>query len=271
MDTLDTLHDIKRIGEDTTRFNGKSTITACSEPQKATDSDLTNTSLPLLPLTTQNKEKIATNDLIDIAKDVQSFTNFMQNLIGSKLEKRDSFSDRHDRSNDGDFRGGKYNKKAAPPPPSVASPIKATLTLKPGVVKTVGAKESPCKEVFVHSPKSKRKLVNTAPSTSSNTLNRSPSSVSNASKSKALSRLMRFPKKIGLWSKDELSAPKRSSWHCYMDSDKSLSKSDNDLSQETVGGGLKAGSQLSVRSLTDSPLARRRLRIIRRYVDEDID
>lgn len=334
MDTLDTLHDYKKLGEDLNNFNtnidGKSPLlTACLDTQQKVDvinSSLTNDYSLTHPLSSTIDSKKQTEEknlnvehklhLLNITKDVESFTNFVQNLIGAKAEKQEitnkepspkinNDADIKEKSDLGnleetkieepcqksDVRGGRYNKKAAPPPPNAdpnpteqaGNPIKATLTLKPGVVKSLGSKESPCKEVFIQSPKSKRKTL----------VNRSPSSVSASSsnplrRKHSFSKLIKFPKKIGFWNKDEPSVPKttdkRSSWHCYFDeglkplSDSKLqSKSDNDLAQNKsvalVHGPsmCKGGSQLFIKSLTDSPLARRRLKIIRRYVDEDID
>lgn len=334
LDTLDTLHDYKKLGEDLNNFNtnidGKSPLlTACLDTQQKLDvinSSLTNSSslTPPFSSTVDSKEQSEEKnlDLVDklhilnITKDVESFTNFVQNLIEAKTERQEAankdpspkidndvvIKEKSDQDNleeikteepnrKSDTRGGRYNKKAAPPPPKQdpspreqsGNPIKATLTLKPGVVKSLGPKESPCKEVFLQSPKSKRKTL----------VHRSPSSVSTSSSNSlrrkhSFSKLIKFPKKIGFWNKDELPVPKpaekRASWHCYFDeglkplSDSKLqSKSDNDLAQNRSvalvhGPSMrKSGSQLSIKSLTDSPLAGRRLKIIRRYVDEDID
>ncbi|KAJ8959549.1 hypothetical protein NQ314_006286 [Rhamnusium bicolor] len=329
LDTLDTLHDNKKLGEDLNNFNKGPLLIACLESQH--DLDVVNSSLTKISSFTPSlinenvevkknveihEEKIINTDdnlnLLNITKDVDTFSNFLQNLIESKAEKNENTNYKDDIQNKDDdvhpsfekdvkeslagkvSRGGKYNKKAAPPPPkpeinppeqedTTASPIKATLVLKPGVVKQLGLKESPCKEVFIQSPKSKRRSL----------VNRSPSSLStssNSSKSKhSFSKLMKLPKKIGFWNKDDLSVPKvkekRSSWHCYFDQDlrplsdsKLQSKSDNELSQNKNNIGSlhgpnmsRSGSQLSIKSLTESPLACRRLKIIRRYVDEDID
>ncbi|KAJ8920428.1 hypothetical protein NQ315_005296 [Exocentrus adspersus] len=325
LDTLDSLHDSKKIGEDLNIFNrnvnGKSSLlTACMDNQQQLDDVRNNTSR--VPLPDSNKGQAGDNivnvqnnmNILNITKDVQSFASFIQNLIdlkqtGNELNQASNDTpslDAKDVTNakpstsekifhTPDSRGGKYNKKAAPQPPkqdpshtdqsiSPTSPIKATLILKPGVVRNLTSKESPCKEVFINSPKSKRKSL----------VNRSPSSVSTSSSSSlrskhSFSKLMKLPKKIGFWNKDELSVPKkaekRASWHCYYDeslkplSDSKLqSKSDNDLVQNKTVTSLhgppsmyQSGSQLSIKSLTDSPLARRRLKIIRTYVDDDID
>lgn len=99
------------------------------------------------------------------------------------------------------LRAGKYNKKAAPVPPHVltddlhkdqrsnaTSAIKATLILKPGVIKSVGPTLDESRPEFFasNSPKLKRK---------------------NPSKSKSpMSRLMMLPKKMAFWNKDESDA-----------------------------------------------------------------
>ncbi|CAH0553824.1 unnamed protein product [Brassicogethes aeneus] len=133
-------------------------------------------------------------------------------------------------------RGGRYNKKTAPSPP-----IKATLVLKPGVVKNVASSES-SKEVFVHSPKAKR---------------RSLSSSSN-NKPNPLSKLMRLPKKIGMWGKEGLT---------LIDT-KIHSKSAHDLRATASCG---SGSHTSLNSLAESPMAHRRLKIVRKLFEEDVD
>lgn len=144
-------------------------------------------------------------------------------------------------------RKGRYRKRAAPKPPGDIPTIKATLVLKPGVVKPLETPDSECKEIFIQSPKSKRRTL----------INRSLS-ISKGKFDSSLSKLMNFPKKI----RDSLE--KRSSWHEFS---KVQSKSDNDLMRSVE----KSVSRVSIQSLTESPMARRRLKIIRRYVDEDID
>lgn len=60
-------------------------------------------------------------------------------------------------------RGGKYNKKVAPKPPSTESKspdcsegtVKGTLILKPGIIKTTAGGK--CKEIFLQSPKFRRR------------------------------------------------------------------------------------------------------------------
>ncbi|KAK9884589.1 hypothetical protein WA026_007431 [Henosepilachna vigintioctopunctata] len=67
-------------------------------------------------------------------------------------------------------RGGKYNKKLAPKPPNDESnvdygkdetsegAVKGTLILKPGIIKTASASDpNNCKEIFLHSPKLRRR------------------------------------------------------------------------------------------------------------------
>lgn len=186
-----------------------------------------------------------------------------------------------------DARGGKYNKKVAPLPPSKSdqsSPIKATLVLQPGVVKNCLPEDNKdCKEFFVHSPKAKRR------SSAKRSHSFFSSSSSSSSKSnKSLSKLIKFPKMIGFWNRDEASCEKKPSWQSFVQqgflkpslsdsklqskSDTNISVSDQVINVSLHGTNLpKSGSLMSVRSLTESPLAYRRLKIIRRYVDDDID
>ncbi|KAI4459233.1 hva22-like protein [Holotrichia oblita] len=145
-----------------------------------------------------------------------------------------------------DTRGGKYNKHTAPLPPCRKnqpdfdlSAIKATLILKPGVMKALGS-DLASTEIFCHSPKLKRRSLNISPSespsSSSVKLSRSP----NRSKSKldaSLSRLKMLPKKITFWHKDDVDirSKNRSSWYDISDDrcnmSKELSKSDDDVSK----------------------------------------
>lgn len=196
--------------------------------------------------------------------------------------KEDNLVDINNQTENINIRGGRYNKKTAPSPPKPdqSAPIKATLVLKPGIVKNLTSSEDiPCKEVFVQSPKSKRRsLVSRSPSSVS-----SCSSNSSRSNKRSLSKLIKFPKKIDFWNKDDtVTKNKRFSLNSLFHRDlkpltdsKFQSKSDNNLiqSSEVVHGTNlpESDSQVSIRSLTESPLARRRLKIIRRYVDEDID
>lgn len=99
-------------------------------------------------------------------------------------------------------RAGKYNKKAAPQPPNekeTNSAIKATLVLKPGIIKTLPPQiESSKSEIFLsHSPKPTKRKTH------------SP-----------MSRLMMLPKKMVFWNhKDESSKAsdddKRFSWSMF--------------------------------------------------------
>ncbi|XP_019877069.1 receptor expression-enhancing protein 2 isoform X3 [Aethina tumida] len=135
-------------------------------------------------------------------------------------------------------RGGRYNKRAAPVPP-----IKATLVLTPGVVKNVGVDS--CKEVFVQSPKTKRRSSN--------------SSGSSSKRKNRFSMLLKLPKKIGLWPSL---------------ADSKHSKSAGDLptvDSSSTSRTSPCGSRLSIKSLTESPLSHRRLKIVRKLLDEDDD
>ncbi|XP_072386303.1 uncharacterized protein [Diabrotica undecimpunctata] len=329
LDSLDVVHDNVDDGLNNLNINSKNTqiITACEENVNINKIELSkNVSLECLS-SNENDLNIENNpDILQITKDVGSFSAFLKNLIETKndsenLDKAKTENtninlDKSDReilkptteklleqvlaSNPGS-RGGKYNKRHAPlPPPSATHPIKpasnsldsentslhdstpsikATLVLKPGLVRSVGSTESICKEVFLQPPKPKRTLLNRSRTSLSST-----SSCSSKSKS-SFSKLIKFPKKIGFWNKDN-DAEKRSSWHSYMSQDylkplsdsKLQSKSDNDLLRTHVNvtpphavSLTKTGSQLSLRTLSESPLASRRIKIIRRYVDEDID
>ncbi|XP_074039190.1 receptor expression enhancing protein A isoform X2 [Leptinotarsa decemlineata] len=282
LDSLDSMHD--DLGEEfNITIDSKSLITACDESQLnlvTVEGDLTkNSTSPVSKtdeLTIQSLEP--NTSLLEISGTVETFSNFVQNLIDTKNETNsdktviDTTAAASEHIKDSQFRGivddesrgtkkasvddvqnktaaapaepskvrkGKYNKKAAPPPPTSDSPsaIKATLILKPGVVKTFGSAESLCKEIFVSSPKSKRRSA----------VNRSPSSLSSTSfdlsRSKhSFAKFIKFPKKIGFWNKDELPvekpAEKRPSWHSYLRQDerplsdsKLQSKSDNNLLQ----------------------------------------
>lgn len=162
------------------------------------------------------------NDMLKLTKTEKTCRNILdnENLKKSNLltrcTKGQEFSsvDEDDKSP----RAGRYNKKVAPVPPvqsqceqnnenkkeDVASAIKATLVLKPGVVKPFKPhQDSKSKEVFLSQlPKWKR---------------RTPSKT----KSKfelPISRLMMLPKKMAFWNKDntrdnDKDTLKRSSWN----------------------------------------------------------
>lgn len=118
-------------------------------------------------------------------------------------------------------RAGKYNKKVAPDPPRILDPsgssaIKATLVLKPGIVKTLLPLTNNSKsEIFLsHSPKPKRKSKLNSP----------------------ISRLMMLPKKMVFWNKEDTTHDKRFSWNMFSGShketipfSKQYSKSHEDL------------------------------------------
>lgn len=105
---------------------------------------------------------------------------------------------------DNSTRAGKYNKKAAPHPPkseeNSRAAIKATLVLKPGIIKTLSPPTEDIKsEIFLaHSPKAKRKSKSNSP----------------------ISRLMMLPKKMVFWNKDDTQGTKqieekRFSWSMF--------------------------------------------------------
>lgn len=140
-------------------------------------------------------------------------------------------------------RAGKYHKRHAPAPPPVTSDsqepthIKATLVLKPGIVKPIGppSEDSP-KTVFVQSPKLRRRRLNQSPARSKPKVDSS------------ISRFMMIPKKLNFWhSKGEgLKVPleKRASWyevipvskHLSLLQSKQLSKSDGNFAVKSVSG-----------------------------------
>lgn len=286
-DTVDILHENFDDGLNNFNKNSKKTqiLTAC----EGTTDNCKLINVPSDNATISTKEKILNMennpDIIQITKNVTSFSSFMQNLIESK---NDSDSRRADLTIDTSnntkaeieeptkLRGGKYNKKHAPPPPqqhSSTPSIKATLVLKPGRVKTVGSTESLCKEIFLNAPKPKRQASRTSLSSNSSNSTRRKSS---------FSKFLSLPKKIGFWNKDDANInEKRSSWHSYLRplsdskmqsiSDNNLLSKRTDIDQTLHASTGKNGSQLSLKSLTESPLAARRIKIIRRYVDDDID
>ncbi|XP_066146509.1 uncharacterized protein [Euwallacea fornicatus] len=165
-------------------------------------------------------------------------------------------------------RGGKYYKKLAPLPPlppkkenSEGNPIKATLVLQPGVVRSLSSSaESLNKEIFInYSPKMRRRSRNRSPASGSD---------SSAKNQNAFSKMLRFPKKFNVPGKVK---EKRSSWGDFFSTNKKLveskvqSKSDCSLDVHAEDGGKevvksmhRSGSQVSIKSLTDSPLAHRR-------------
>lgn len=111
-----------------------------------------------------------------------------------------------------EHRGGKYNKKHAPLPPlcnnsetnlEESSTIKATLILKPGLIKSIGfqSEDANTTEVFVQSPKLKRKVI-------------SPQSTRRKTDN-AFNKLLMFSKRMGVRLKelDVDNINKRKSWH----------------------------------------------------------
>lgn len=105
------------------------------------------------------------------------------------------------KQNASETRAGKYHKKVAPHPPKNQDndgAIKATLVLKPGIIKSLSPpteNSSTKSEIFLaHSPKPKRKSKSNSP----------------------MSRLMMLPKKMVFWNKDESHGEdKRFSWNMF--------------------------------------------------------
>lgn len=126
-------------------------------------------------------------------------------------------------------RGGKYNKRIAPLPPlcdnQTNTTIKATLVLKPGLLKAVGyqSPDSRRSEVFVQSPKLKRKISKSP----------SPSRLKNDS---TFTKLLMFSKRMGVRFKElDSNSSKRKSWHDILQTgsaglQRQQSKSDDNIS-----------------------------------------
>ncbi|CAH1134574.1 unnamed protein product [Ceutorhynchus assimilis] len=170
-------------------------------------------------------------------------------------------------------RGGKYNKKHAPLPPLPpkrnnisATPIKATLVLQPGLVRSL---ESLNKDIFLnYSPKVRRR---------SRSRNRSPISTSSKSSNESttsnkalINKMLRIPQRMAHLNLTE----KVFSNSKKLLSNRSRSKSTSNLDTiEEIGKVEKpierSGSQMSIKNLSESP--HRRLKVIRRYVDNDAD
>ncbi|XP_050293316.1 uncharacterized protein LOC126733907 isoform X3 [Anthonomus grandis grandis] len=176
-----------------------------------------------------------------------------------------------------DQRGGKYNKKHAPLPPLstniFVNPIKATLVLQPGVLRSLSSSaESLSKEVFVnYSPKVKRRSRNQSP------VSRSSSDSSSSSKTeKVFSKMLRLPKKMAHLSLPGSKKDKRHSWSEFfhgssldnvkksksrsastLDTISETTNKEEDVSQPII---KRSDSQISMRSLSNSPTAHRRIK-----------
>lgn len=183
VDSLDTVHE-------TTKHTGNSNLTsdlnvpACSIVKSSSFSGVTEREI------LRNKVK----ELYNLYNELGS-SAMMSSLQDVQPQ---TTNDTQDQS----IRAGKYHKKAAPHPPkttekedSGTSAIKATLVLKPGIIKTLPPLTDTSKsEIFLsHSPKAKRK-------------SKSP-----------MSRLMMLPKKMVFWNKDETKQAddKRFSWNMF--------------------------------------------------------
>lgn len=166
-----------------------------------------------------------------------------------------------------DCRAGRYNKKAAPLPPpkndsdsveekskcsnsSEVSTIKATLILQPGMVK-----HNPNTDIFVHSPKLRRKFPQSKKLDSS------------------FSRLMMLPKKLHFWhSKNESSNPnvesdmgKIPSWYEALPTSKHLMLLHSKQRS-------KSDSNFEIRNLTQSPGEQRHMVVSSgHHSDVDLD
>ncbi|KAL1509831.1 hypothetical protein ABEB36_004510 [Hypothenemus hampei] len=172
-------------------------------------------------------------------------------------------------------RGGKYNKKQAPLPPrpthkvSQGSPIKATLVLQPGVVRHLSlSAESLNKEIFLnYSPKVRRKSRNLSP------VSRSSKSSEESKAGNALKKMLKLPRKMAQLNISGKVKEKRNSFNEFFHVKKLVDTKTKSKSASNLELNLdkRSNSQVSIRSLTDSPMAHRRLKVIRRYVDNDID
>ncbi|XP_076257565.1 uncharacterized protein LOC143194768 isoform X3 [Rhynchophorus ferrugineus] len=217
--------------------------------------------------------KIETNPMFDETKDDTDKKSTTSKPLMEKPPMTESKTD--------NSRGGKYNKKQAPLPPSAShtpSAIKAKLVLQPGLVRSISnSSDSINKEIFLnYSPKVKRRSRHRSPSSS-----RSSKSSDSSSTNKletALNKMLRFPKRMTQLNVPEKMREKRNSWNEFFHGKKladsrtqSRSASNLNLTEDDAKMMSRIGSQVSIKSLTDSPLAHRRLKIIRRYVDNDID
>lgn len=165
VDSLDTVHDTPNLN-----------VPACPIVKSSSFSGVTEREI------LRGKIK----ELYQLYSDISSNANTSL----PEIEKQDGA--------DKSVRAGKYHKKAAPHPPnkedSATSAIKATLVLKPGIIKSLAPPTEASKsEIFLaHSPKQKRRNKSYSP----------------------ISRLMMLPKKMAFWNKDE-SQEKRFSWNVF--------------------------------------------------------
>ncbi|XP_060527239.1 uncharacterized protein LOC132702550 isoform X2 [Cylas formicarius] len=199
-----------------------------------------------------------TKEITDL-KTTQTFTVQETEMISNQANRTET-------------RGGRYNKRAAPPPPQPSpSAIKAKLVLQPGIVRSLNkSNESIDKEVFLRSPNTRRK-----------SRSRSKSPGPSTSGGNSLSKMLRFPKKLTHLNIPDKLIAKRHSWSDFfqgknLHDTKSHSKSAIDVGRTETNVVLSESlsrpvSQMSIQNSSDSPLHRRRIKIIRRYVDEDID
>lgn len=190
--------------------------------------NLTNEKQSIEEIKNELNRKVVLNSLIADMKEIEQ-----------KLHKKQIDNDEteiNSKTELNEHRGGKYNKKIAPLPPlcdnqtnenKSMSTIKATLVLKPGLLKPVGSqlqdRNNRRSEVFVQSPKLKRKI------------NKSPSP-SRMKTDSAFTKLLMFSKRMGVRFKElDYDINKRKSWHNILNSDSSSltrqqSKSDDNIS-----------------------------------------
>ncbi|XP_057662012.1 receptor expression-enhancing protein 4 isoform X2 [Diorhabda carinulata] len=154
LDCLEVVHDDLDDGLNNldTPSKDQQFLTACEE-NKVTKYESCRDNYNILDDKVLNIENNPT--ILEITKDVESFSTFLHNLIETKNETEIR---KEEKVILPDVRSGKYNKKRAPlPPPSNSTlaeatsascqleptrSIKATLILKPGVVKSFGSDES---------------------------------------------------------------------------------------------------------------------------------
>lgn len=179
----------------------------------------------------ESRMEANTENVLNAIDNTQPETKSIEYLMNDKKETEAKLNKAKDTDEIKKNRGGKYNKKHAPLPPSCnsqvnveESTIKATLVLKPGLIKSIGTQmqDTNRSEVFLQSPKLKRKI--------------NPQSTRWKTDS-AFTKLLMFSKRMGVRLKelDVDNSNKRKSWHdVFHNGSNSLtrqqSKSDDNLS-----------------------------------------
>lgn len=201
VDSLDALHEYSLLAKNSSNILRKDNfLSACPVSKSHSFSGVT-------------EREILKNKLKELYDIYSSITNEGQHLSKVQEKPNKSSSDIENMKSvdsDKEHRAGRYNKKMAPSPPNISidklgkspnsspSPaIKATLTLKPGVIKTLGPSPEESRPQFfsADSPTLRRKNKSKSP----------------------ISRLMMLPKKMAFWNKDDAvledKQTKRFSWN----------------------------------------------------------